>query len=214
MDTCDQEFSAKGAQVWGVREESHQFRRIDPLKQVPEVNAVAKFLNGRFTDTSQEALQFVTCSILLENGQVFLNIAQHLETVGLLTLTTSRIQSGDRLVVLSFFETSAQALQCDSGKPLPATLQKLLCTLTLSQQEDAFVGIGDGFKMQISREQLPISTRNRRWQIKQNYVVSSLAPARNPQGNFSALDIYLVCGLHQTSVPDTQLRENTKVYFS
>jgi hypothetical protein len=126
------------------------------------VNAVAKFLNGRFSDSSQGDPQIVTGSILLENGSVFLNTEQHLDTVSLPLLMTVGLRQENHSVMVSFFVVENQTLACTGGKPLPATLQKPLCTLSLIRKGDAFVGKGNCFEMQLSREQLRIATQNRR----------------------------------------------------
>jgi hypothetical protein len=132
------------------------------------VNAVAKFSHGRSSDSSQGDPKIVTCSILLENGQVFLNTEQHLDTVGPPPLMTVGLRQENHTVMVSFFATKKQTMNCMGGKPLPATLQKPLCTLNLICAEDIFAEKSDCFEMQLSRKQSRklwfVSTQNHCWQ--------------------------------------------------
>jgi hypothetical protein len=100
------------------------------------VNAVAKFLSGRFSDSSQGELQIVTCPISLENGQVFLNTERHLDIASLPPLLTVGLRQENRTVMVSFFATENQTFARTGGKPLPATLQKLLRPPSSIREED------------------------------------------------------------------------------
>jgi hypothetical protein len=83
-----------------------------------------------------------------------------------MSLMTVGLRQENHSVIVSFFETENQALEGTSGKPLPATLQKPLCTLSLIRKGDVYAEKGNCFEMQLSREQLRIATQNRRWQAK------------------------------------------------
>jgi hypothetical protein len=55
MDTLDRGFDAAGTQVWGATDDTYQFRRIDPKRQDPELNTLAKYLAGRLAGAGGEA---------------------------------------------------------------------------------------------------------------------------------------------------------------
>jgi CpeT protein len=75
METWDRGFDAGGQQVWGARDESYQYRDIDPKTQDPWVNAVAQFFNGAFDNSAQVAedetflpVRFHNCPVVVANS--------------------------------------------------------------------------------------------------------------------------------------------------
>lgn len=80
---------------------------------------MAKFLPGRFSDTSQGETQRVTYPILMEKGQFFIAFRNFRPTA----------LDDDAPIfweALSFPEIATRAPQHKGGKPLLATLQKIL----------------------------------------------------------------------------------------
>jgi hypothetical protein len=77
---------------------------------------------------------------------------------------TVGLRQENRTVMVSFKETANRTLDCMGVKPLPPKLHKPLCALNPICQEAIFVGEGNCFEMQLSCEQLLISTQNYCWQ--------------------------------------------------
>lgn len=75
METWDRGFDAEGKQVWGAKDESYQYRDIDPKTQDPQVNALAQLFHGAFDNAAQVAadatflpVRFHNCPAIVLNS--------------------------------------------------------------------------------------------------------------------------------------------------
>jgi CpeT/CpcT family (DUF1001) len=200
METWDRGFDAEGKQVWGAREQSYQYRDIDPQIQDPEVNAIAQWLNGTFATQGEDAPRgYRNCPAIVQNS-LFPDFAP--------ALFVERIESGvsrrqlawvrrtEAAVEVSLYDVSPDSISetdgrniCDrpiSERQLEQTsLGERDCTIVFQRQGDAFVGLGSqcirgaiatetgAVEVRVSKEKLEI------WQQSRERIDNPVGEERN-----------------------------------
>jgi hypothetical protein len=148
MDTLDRGFDARGGQVWGAKDETYRFRRIDPALQDPQLNALAGLLHGPFrTPGGRESL--TVCRLDADVPVRTLLVEQSglplLPSAGIVRLEHPASEAG---LQLDFHALPARAIgRCPRSAPGQTDVSVSAdatpyCRFSLIRQSDGFSGSG------------------------------------------------------------------------